>query len=91
VLAIVSVAIAAGVWSRLRAVALSAGSLLALAYWVLGQSMGGPFWVGNATDVNSGPLFVLLAVTLMPPLVLAAGRARVGAPAGGSARPAAHA
>jgi hypothetical protein len=91
VLAIVSVAIAAGVWSRLRAVALSAGIVLSLAYWVLGQSLGGPFWVGNATDVNSGPLFVLLAVTLMPPLVLAAGRARVGAPAGGSARPAAQA
>ena len=65
-LAVASVLIAAGVWSRLRPVALGAGIVLALAYWVLGQSMGGPFWVGNATDVNSGPLFVLLALTLMP-------------------------
>ncbi len=65
-LAVASVVIAAGVWTRLRPVALGAGIVLALAYWVLGQSMGGPFWVGNATDVNSGPLFVLLAITLMP-------------------------
>ncbi len=65
-LAIASVVIAAGVWTRLRPIALGAGIVLALAYWVLGQSMGGPFWVGNATDVNSGPLFVLLAITLMP-------------------------
>jgi hypothetical protein len=65
-LAVASVLIAAGVWSRLRPVALGAGIVLALAYWVLGQSLGGPFWVGNATDVNSGPLFVLLAITLMP-------------------------
>jgi len=90
-LAIVSVAIAAGVWSRLRALALSAGILLSLAYWVLGQSMGGPFWAGNATDVNSGPLFVLLAVALMPPLALAVRRQPAGAAVAGSARPAAPA
>jgi hypothetical protein len=65
-LAVASVAIAAGVWTRLRPIALGAGIVLALAYWVLGQSLGGPFWAGNATDVNSGPLFVLLAITLMP-------------------------
>jgi hypothetical protein len=72
VLAIASAAIAGGVWTRLRPVALAGGIILALAYWVLGQSMGGPFWIGNATDVNSGPLFVLLALTLMPPLTIAA-------------------
>lgn len=72
VLAIASVAIAGGVWTRLRPIALGGGIILALAYWVLGQSMGGPFWIGNATDVNSGPLFVLLALTLMPPLTIAA-------------------
>lgn len=87
VLAIVSVAIAAGVWTRLRPVALSAGILLSLAYWVLGQSLGGPFWIGNATDVNSGPLFVLLAVTLMPPLVLVRGRQRATASVSGSSPP----
>lgn len=70
-LAIVSVALAAAVWTRLRPLALGCGIVLSLAYWVLGQSLGGPFWVGNATDVNSGPLFVLLALTLMPPLRVA--------------------
>lgn len=65
-LAVVSVVIAAGVWTRLRPIALGVGIVVSLAYWVLGQSLGGPFWVGNATDVNSGPLFVLLAITLMP-------------------------
>ena len=66
VLAILSLAIAIGVWTPLRRPVLIIGIALSLAYWVLGQSMGGPFWVGNATDVNSGPLFVLLAITLMP-------------------------
>jgi hypothetical protein len=70
-LAIVSVLIAAGVWSQLRALFLAAGIILSLAYWVLGQALGGPFWIGNATDVNAGPLFVLLALTLMPPFTLA--------------------
>jgi hypothetical protein len=90
-LAIASVAIAAGVWTRLRAPALAAGIVLSLAYWVLGQSLGGPFWVGNATDVNSGPLFVLLAVALMPPLVVASRRERASSPLTGSASPAAPA
>jgi hypothetical protein len=67
-LALASALIAAGVWTRVRTAALIAGAVLSLAYWVLGQSLGGPFWVGNATDVNSGPLFVLLALTLLPPL-----------------------
>ncbi len=40
--------------------------MISLGYWVFGQSLGGPFWVGNATDVNAGPLFVLLAVALFP-------------------------
>ena len=66
VLAIVSVAVALGVWTRLRWPALAVGIVVSLAYWVFGQSLGGPFWVGNATDVNAGPLFVLLAVSLFP-------------------------
>jgi hypothetical protein len=66
VLAILSLALAAGVWSRARRPALAVGVVISLAYWVVGQSMGGPFWAGQATDVNSGPLFVLLAFTLMP-------------------------
>ncbi len=66
VLAIISVAVAVGVWTPLRWPALAVGIVISLAYWVLGQDIGGPFWVNEATDFNSGPLFVLLAVTLFP-------------------------
>jgi hypothetical protein len=66
VLAIISVAVAIGVWTRLRWPALAVGVVISLAYWVLGQNLGGPFWINEATDFNSGPLFVLLAVTLFP-------------------------
>jgi hypothetical protein len=67
VLAIISAAVALGVWwAPLRWPALIVGIVVSLAYWVFGQSLGGPFWAGNATDVNAGPLFVLLAVALFP-------------------------
>ena len=66
VLAIVSLAVAIGVWTPLRWPTLTVGIVVSLAYWVFGQSLGGPFWIGNATDVNAGPLFALLAVTLFP-------------------------
>jgi hypothetical protein len=67
VLAIVSLAVAIGVWiPPLRRPALAVGIVVSLAYWVFGQSLGGPFWVEGATDVNAGPLFVLLALTLYP-------------------------
>jgi hypothetical protein len=65
VLAILSFAIAAGVWTRLRGPALMAGAVLSLAYWALGQSLGA-INTGHATDPNAGPLFVLLALTLTP-------------------------
>ena len=44
---------------------LVAGSSLAFAYWVFGQAFGEPF-SGIATDPNTGPLLVLLALTLYP-------------------------
>lgn len=66
VLAIVSLAVAIAVWTPLRWPALWIGIVLSLAYWLFGQSLGGPFWSEGATDFNSGPLFVLLAVTLFP-------------------------
>ncbi len=66
VLAVVSVAVAVGVWTPLRWPALVVGIVLSLAYWVLGQDLGGPFWSEGATDFNSGPLFVLLAFALFP-------------------------
>ena len=81
VLAIVSVAVAVGVWTRLRWPALAVGIVVSLAYWVFGQSLGGPFWIGNATDVNAGPLFVLLAVALFPVAQVAIPRERAPAQA----------
>jgi hypothetical protein len=66
VLAIVSIAVAIGVWTPLRWPALAIGIVLSLAYWLYGQDLGGPFWAESATDVNAGPLFVLLAVALLP-------------------------
>ena len=67
VLAVVSVLVAVCVWvPALRWPALWVGIVLSLAYWLFGQSIGGPFWVEGATDFNTGPLFVLLAVALFP-------------------------
>lgn len=66
VLAIVSVAVAVGVWTPLRWPTLALGIVVSLAYWVFGQSLGGPFWAESATDINAGPLFVLFAVALFP-------------------------
>ncbi|MGH9115977.1 MAG: hypothetical protein ACRDWW_09135 [Acidimicrobiales bacterium] len=43
--------------------ALAAGALLSLAYWAFGQSFG-LITTGTATDLNAGPLFVLLALRL---------------------------
>lgn len=42
-----------------------AGVAVSLVFWMLGQNFGGIF-AGAATDLNSGPLFVLLAATLYP-------------------------
>jgi hypothetical protein len=66
VLAIVSLAVAIGVWTPLRWPSLAIGIVLSLVYWLYGQDLGGPFWAESATDFNAGPLFVLLAVALLP-------------------------
>jgi hypothetical protein len=39
---------------------LTLGAILNLAYWVLGQGLGG-ILTGSGTDPNAGPLFILLA------------------------------
>ena len=44
---------------------LVAGAALALVYWVFGEAFGEPF-SGIATDPNTGPLLVLLALALYP-------------------------
>jgi hypothetical protein len=65
VLAILSLAIGVGVWTRFRREALLLGALLSIVYWALGQGLGG-LTTGHATDPNAGPLFVLLALALLP-------------------------
>jgi hypothetical protein len=65
VLAILSLAIAAGVWTPWRREALLLGALLSIVYWAFGQSLG-ELTTGQATDPNAGPLFVLLALALLP-------------------------
>ncbi len=65
-LAALSLVVAVGVWTPWRWGALALGIAISLAYWVLGQDLGGPFWSEGATDFNSGPLFVLLACALFP-------------------------
>ncbi len=51
--------------SRHTTVFLVAGAALALDYWVFGEAFGQPF-SGIATDPNTGPLLVLLALALSP-------------------------
>jgi len=66
VLALLSLGIGIGpLISRHATVFLIAGAALSLDYWVLGQSFGG-IVTGIATDPNSGPLFILLALALFP-------------------------
>jgi hypothetical protein len=63
-LATVSVLIGLGVFipATVRPT-LVVGAILSLAYWAFGQSFG-LITTGTATDINAGPLFVLLALRL---------------------------
>jgi hypothetical protein len=66
VLAFVSAAIGVAVAINWRAKAfLAVAIVLNLAYWVLGQGLGGVL-TGSATDPNAGPLFILFALALYP-------------------------
>jgi len=53
-------AFAPGAWRRWAA---CAGAAVAIGAWLFGEDMG-QLWSGAATDPNSGPLLVLLAVAL---------------------------
>ena len=48
-----------------RRAGLLAGMILAALFWVVGQNFGGVF-SGQATDLNSGPVLILLALLLWP-------------------------
>ena len=65
-LAVVSAVIGLSVISlRATRVTLIASIALSLSFWVLAEGLGGLF-TGQATDVGTGPLMVVLAVVLLP-------------------------
>lgn len=49
-------------WWRLTAVCI--GIIIALIYWVIGQSAAG-YYTGLATDVNTAPLIILLGISII--------------------------
>jgi len=61
---------------------LVAGAALALDYWIFGEAFGQMF-TGIATDPNTGPLLILLALTVYPNRVRAGVAADVASPAAG--------
>ena len=46
-----------------RKTSLMVGSILSMGYWVFGQALGA-ITTGQSTDVNSAPLFILLALVI---------------------------
>jgi hypothetical protein len=54
----------AALHARSRTIAATAGFVMVLAIWVIGQDFG-QLYTGHATDPNSGPLIALMAVTLI--------------------------
>jgi hypothetical protein len=65
-LAVASLVIGAGpLVTRRPRIFLLAGGLLSLVFWVTGQGLGGIF-TGSGTDPNTGPLVVLLALSMTP-------------------------
>jgi hypothetical protein len=47
-----------------RKLAISAGIILSLAFWIIGQGLGG-YYTGLATDPNTGPLVILLGIAIL--------------------------
>lgn len=48
----------------IRTICLGLGIVLAISFWIVGQSLGG-YYTGLATDPNTGPLVVLLGLAIM--------------------------
>jgi hypothetical protein len=66
VLAVISAEIGLCVlWARGTRVALIGSMALSLAFWFLAEGLGGLF-TGQATDVGTGPLMILIAALLLP-------------------------
>lgn len=65
-LALVSAAIGVAVAKNWRPRPfLALAIVLNLGYWVIGQGFGGVFYTNSATDLNTGPLFVLLTLIML--------------------------
>jgi hypothetical protein len=65
-LAVVSAGIGLSViWLRGTRITLLTSIALSLSFWVLAEGLGGLF-TGQATDVGTGPLMILLAALLLP-------------------------
>jgi hypothetical protein len=54
-------ALFSGYW---RKIAIGAGVILSIIFWIIGQSLGG-YYTGLATDPSSAPLFILLGITVL--------------------------
>jgi hypothetical protein len=80
VLAVALAAIAIGVYlpRPLARATLVLAIVVALVIWVVAQAFGG-ILAGGATDPNSGPLLVLLALAYWPPRAVSAGPGAVSA------------
>ncbi len=64
-LATVEAALAAGVWwRRIRPLAVAVGLVLMVAFWVVGQALGGVV-TGLSTDPSSAPLVLILGLALL--------------------------
>jgi hypothetical protein len=65
-LAVASAAIALSIlWVRGARIALLVSVSISLVFWVLAEGMGG-LLTGQATDVGTGPLMILIAILLLP-------------------------
>lgn len=82
-IALLEAVIGIGVFTpRFRRGFLTAGMVLAAAYWCIGQQFAGLF-TGAASDIGTGPLVILLAWSLWP-------RASTRSAPGGEATPQSH-
>jgi hypothetical protein len=52
-------------WGRGTRIALIGAMTLSLVFWLLAEGLGGLF-TGQATDVGTGPLMILIAALLLP-------------------------
>lgn len=65
-ISIIEILIGLGVYIRHigRKIALIGSIIISLFFWIVGQSLG-QFYSGYATDLNTAPLIILLAITLL--------------------------